>query len=204
MCIKPYLDKLFYKWKWKNIVLFGKAMEFTADGDQIFYKNLLWAFLTLITLGIYSYKYTYYYMKWITGGIIYKGEPQMKNEYSNSIKEISNLFISAILWIISLYVIPFFSVFIILQIVRSIGLFIFLLIALCIAVIILFVFVLSKIYNNYIDIVWNGIIINGKALCSSHVNAKTFLKYFLFGIISLDGYLHTIDYKLFSSLVENT
>ena len=62
----PAMMCFYYKWVASHTEINGKKMYFDGNGLQLFGKYLLWSFLTVITLGIYSFFLVIKMKKWIT------------------------------------------------------------------------------------------------------------------------------------------
>ncbi len=54
------------RWIYSNTVINGYRMRFTGTGGQLFGKYILWTFLTIITIGIFSLWLPIKYQQWET------------------------------------------------------------------------------------------------------------------------------------------
>lgn len=70
----PAMICFYNKWIASHTVINGRKMYFDGKGIQLFGKYVLWTFLSIITIGIYSFWYAVNMKKWITSHTHYVDE----------------------------------------------------------------------------------------------------------------------------------
>ena len=61
----PWALCLFSKWETGHTVIGGRRLKFNGSGGSLFWHYILWWFLTIITLGIYSFWLYVAMKKWM-------------------------------------------------------------------------------------------------------------------------------------------
>lgn len=62
----PWAICMLHSWKARNTLFQGRPLKFTGTGVDLIGKWIVWWFLTIITLGLYSFIWYPRYVKWVT------------------------------------------------------------------------------------------------------------------------------------------
>ena len=62
----PWAVVMIQRWKASHTIIEGRRLRFYGSGGELFGKYIVWWFLTIITLGIYSIAVYPRFVKWIT------------------------------------------------------------------------------------------------------------------------------------------
>ncbi|MDR2693259.1 MAG: DUF898 domain-containing protein [Chitinispirillales bacterium] len=72
LCL-PWAVCMFYKWETSHTVVGGRRLQFNGSGGSLFGHYILWWFLTIITLGIYSFWLYVAMKKWMAKNTSFAG-----------------------------------------------------------------------------------------------------------------------------------
>lgn len=75
----PFLICLRNRWLNENSTINGEKLIYSGQGKKLFFKLFLWNFLSIITLGIYSFWYIKYYLEWDTSHTIINNTNNMES-----------------------------------------------------------------------------------------------------------------------------
>lgn len=210
--LKPYADEYYKKWIWKNTIFHNYNMNFIGKGNDIFYKNMLWTFLNIVTFGVFYLWSKINYLKWRTKNIKFYGfEDKDSFCFKGKTKDLFCLVFNFV--ILYSFTITFIYIVVkgLLQIsINSLPMLIIAIIS--IIVFLVFIFVLSiniikHIFNDYyIHFIWENVKVNNNniviELNIKEISLKIFYKYFLLSIATLGGYAFVIDYKLHCDIIK--
>ena len=171
--LKPFADEYFLRWKWKHTVLGGQVLSFTARGDEIFFKNLLWILITIVTFGVYSFWRRAKILSWQAEGL-------PSGVYMGCGKDFLIFFLKLIGIAVLIFVFSFFAV-LILQRFRNLSMLKFFAFIFGVAILIMYVYLYSYMLNRNLDLTWNRFVVQGASVISNFEFPKPVL--FIFQII---------------------
>lgn len=76
----PWAECMMLQFEIEHTVLNGKRLKFKGTGGSLFVERFKWVFLTIITLGIYSFWIPVKKTKWILSNIHFEDEEYVKEE----------------------------------------------------------------------------------------------------------------------------
>ncbi len=202
----PYLDAAYYRWAWKHTMLDGRQLRFDGRGGQIFWRNMRWMLLTLVTAGVYAFWALPAYARWIAENTHYDDPAEGDSAYSGTPRALFRVAAFAVLRTAAVlagyFLLPplitavaWGGVAVVTILATILGLFALLFFAA--------VWLPARVWNDALGITVNRTVTDGRELHFAAIPIKWFLGVALLSLVTCGGYALVLPYRLYTRTLEN-